>query len=184
MTLFDNLMFSWAILLLVLGLVFGASGFGILVTGRLDGFVIILIGVTMFWGGWIMSRARGAWCAAAAVLNMFDAASTAAFWNFEINPFVVAVGPTMFMIAKIASSIAIMLYAKLHSNPRKGGIALTVIFTLIVGWNLSQQLMTYLGLKDFAYGILFGTMLSFAASVIVLYALFKSEKKSTAAYCL
>ena len=182
MVLIDHITFSWAVFLLVLGLIFEASGFGIFVAGRLDGFLLIFIGVTMFWGGWILSGARGFSCAAAAVLNMFDAASTAAFWNFEINPVVLAVGPTIFMIAKITCSLTIMLYAKLHANPRMGGIVLTVFFALIVGWNLSQHLMAYLDLKDFAYGIFLGTMLSFVASAIVLYALFISEKTSTVTY--
>lgn len=182
MVLVDHITFSWAVFLLVLGLIFEASGFGIFVAGRLDGFIIIVIGVTMFWGGWILSGARGFSCASAAVLNMFDAASTAAFWNFEINPVVLAAGPTIFMIAKVACSLTIMLYAKLHANPRRGGIALTVFFSLIVGWNLSQHLMAYLDLKDFAYGIFLGTMLSFVASAIILYALFMSEKTSTATY--
>jgi hypothetical protein len=179
-TLFDHVAFSWAVFLLVLGLIFQASGFGIFVTGRLDGFVIIFIGVTMYWGGWILSRARGFSCAVAAVLNMFDAASTVAFWNFEINPVVLAAGPTMFMIAKIACSLAIMLYAKLHTNPKRGGIALTIFFALIVSWNLSQHLMASLGFKDFAYGILLGTIFSFVASTIVLYTLFISKKTRTA----
>ena len=176
MGLFDYAVFSWAIFLLVLGLIFEASGFGIFVAGRLDGFIFIVIGVTMFWGGWILSGARGFWCAAAAVLNMFDTASTVAFWTLEINPIVLAIGPTIFMIAKITCSLAIMLYAKLHANPRKGGIALTVFFTLIVGWNLGQHLAAYLGLKDFAYGILLGIMFSFLASAIVLYTLYMSRK--------
>jgi len=174
--LFDYTVFSWAIFLLVLGLIFEASGFGVFVTGRLDGFILIIIGVTMFWGGWILSGARGSWCAAAAVLNMFDTASTVAFWALEINPIVLAVGPTIFMIAKITCSLAIMLYAKLHANPRKGGITLTVFFTLILGWNLGQHLAAYLGLKGFAYGILLGTTFSFLASAIVLYAIFISRK--------
>jgi hypothetical protein len=166
----------------VLGLIFEASGFGIFVAGRLDGIIIIVIGVTMFWGGWILSRAQGFSCALAAVLNMFDAASTVAFWSFEINPVVLAIGPTIFMIAKITCSLTIMLYAKLHANPRGGGIALTIFFALIVGWNLSQHLMAYLGLKSFAYGILLGTMFSFVASAIVLYVLFISRKTSTVTY--
>lgn len=182
MGLIDHVMFLWAVFLLVLGLIFEASGFGIFVAGRLDGFVMIVIGVTMFWGGWILSRARGFSCSAAAVLNMFDAASTVAFWNFEINPFVLAVGPTIFMIAKITCSLTIMLYAKLHVNPRRGGIALMVFFALIVGWNLSQHLMAYMGIKDFAYGILLGSVFSFAASAAILYALLISEKISTATY--
>ncbi len=179
MPLLDYMAFSWAVFLLVLGLVFQASGFGIFVTGRLDGFVFIFIGVTMYWGGWILSRARGVSCAVAAVLNMFDAASTVAFWNFEINPVVLAAGPTIFMMAKIACSVTIMLYAKLHSNPRRGGIALTFFFSLIVAWNLSQHLMVYLGFKDFSYGILLGIIFSFTASTIVLYSLFISRKAKT-----
>jgi len=178
--LIDHFVFSWAVFLLVLGLIFEASGFGIFVAGRLDGFVIIVIGVTMFWGGWILSRARGFSCAVAAVLNMFDAASTVSFWNFEINPVVLAAGPTIFMIAKIACSLAIMLYAKLHTNPKRGGMALTIFFALIVAWNLSQHLMAYLGFKDFAYGILLGTIFSFVASTIVLYTLFMNKKARTA----
>ena len=180
MVLIDYVTFSWAVFLLVLGLVFEASGFGIFVAGRFDGVLLIFIGVTMFWGGWILSRARGFSCAVAAVLNMFDAASTAAFWNFEINPFVLAVGPTIFMIAKITCSLTIMLYAKLHANPRRGGIALAVFFAFIVAWNLSQHLMAYLDLKDFAYGIFLGTMFSFIASAIVLYVLFITGKANTA----
>jgi hypothetical protein len=178
MALIDYVIFSWAVFLMVLGLIFEASGFGVFVAGRLDGFIIVFIGVAMFWGGWILSRARGFSCAVAAVLNMFDAASTLAFWNFEINPVVLAIEPTIFMIAKITCSLTIMLYAKLHANPRKGGFALTIFFSIIVGWNLSQHLMAYLDLKDFAYGILLGIMFSFTASAIVLYILSKSEKIS------
>jgi len=180
--LIDHLVFSWAVLLIVLGLIFEASGFGILVVGRLDGLIIIVIGVAVFWGGWILSRARGFLCAVAAVLNMFDAASTVAFWNFEINPAVLAAGPTIFMIAKITCSLTIMLYAKLHPNPRNGGLALTVFFAFIVGWNLSQHVMAYLGLKDLVYGILLVSMFSFVASAIALYALLMSKKTSTANY--
>jgi len=178
MALIDYVIFSWAVFLIVLGLIFEASGFGVLVAGRLDGFIIFFIGVAMFWGGWILSRARGFSCAVAAVLNMFDAASTLAFWNFEINPVVLAIEPTLFMIAKITCSLTIMLYAKLHANPRKGGFALTIFFSIIVGWNLSQHLIAYLDLKDFAYGIILGIMFSFTASAIVLYILSKSEKIS------
>jgi len=153
--LIDHFVFSWAVLLLVLGLIFEASGFGIFVAGRLDGFILIVIGVTMYWGGWILSRARSFSC---------------------INPVVLAAGPTIFMIAKIACSLTIMLYAKLHTNPRRGGIALTVFFAFIVTWNLSQHLMAYLGFKDFAYVILLGTIFSFVASAIVLYTLFISAR--------
>lgn len=178
MGLFEYAMFLWAIFLLVLGLIFQASGFGVFVTGRLDGFILVVIGVTMFWGGWILSGARGFWCAAAAVLNMFDTASAVAFWAFEINPLIRTVGPTIFMIAKITSSLTIMLYAKLHVNPRRGGILMTLFFALIVGWNIGQHLVAYLGLKDFAYGILLGIISSFLASTIVIYALFTSRGRT------
>lgn len=175
MGLIDYVTFSLAVFLLVVGLILEASGFGILVVGRLDGLIIIVLGVTLFWGGWILSGARGFSYALASVLNMFDAASTVAFWNFELNPVVLTAGPTLFMIAKITCSLAIMLYAKLQVNSRRGGIALATLFTLIVGWNLGQNLVAYLGLKGFAFGLLFGTIFSFAASVIVLYFLLRSE---------
>ncbi len=57
-----------------------------------------------------------------------------------------------------------------------------VFFALIVGWNLSQHLMAYMGIKDFAYGILLGSIFSFAASAAILYALLVSEKISTTPY--
>ncbi len=182
MDLIDYVRFLWAIFLLVLGLIFVASGFGVFVAGRLDGVIFIVIGVTMFWGGWILSHARGFSCAVAAVLNMVDAASTVAFWNFEINPVVLAAGPTIFMTAKVVCSLTIMLYAKLSANPRRGGIALTVFFAFIVGWNLSQHVMAYLGLIDLGYGILLVTVFSFATAAIVLYAIFKNRKISSANY--
>lgn len=169
----DVLIFSWSIFLIVLGLILAASGFGILVVGRLDGIIIILIGAAMFWGGWILSRARGVPCAAAAVLNVFDAASSVSFWSFEINPFVLSIGPTMFMIAKIVSSLTIMLYAKFHPNPRRGGIALTTFYALVVGWNLSQHIMAYLSLKLLTQGILLGVIFSLLASMIVMYFLYR-----------
>jgi hypothetical protein len=174
-------MFFCAIFLIVVGLILTASGFGIFIVGRLDGFAIICLGLAMFWGGWTMSEAKGFPCAAAALLNMIDAASTVAFWNFEINPVVLAAGPTLFMIAKIISSLTIMVYAKFHNNPRRGGIALSIFFAFIVGWNLSQHLRAYLGLKTLSYGILLGTLFSFLASFIILYSTFISGhmKKET-----
>lgn len=176
MSLIDYIIFSWAIFLLVLGLISMASGFGILVSGRLDGFILVVIGVTMFWGGWILSGASEFWCAVAAVLNMFDTASTVAFWTFEINPIVLASGPTIFIIAKIACSLTLMLYAKLHANPRKGGIALAVFFAFIVGWDLGQHVIAYLDLRGFTHGILLGTIFSLSASVTILLGIFLSKK--------
>lgn len=167
----DQAAFSSAIFLVVVGLIFEASGFGIIVVGRLDGVVLIVMGLSMFWGGWVMSGARGFSCAAAAVLNMFDAASTISFWNFEINPLVRFAGPTIFMLAKVVCSITIMLYAKFHNNPRKGGMLLTLFFSLIVGWNLGQHALAYLGLRVVSYQVyvyIVGAMLSFAVSAVAL----------------
>ena len=175
MGLVDYVVFFWAIFLLIIGLIFEASGFGVFVSGRLDGFIFVIIGVTMFWGGRILSGARGFSCAVAAVLNMFDAASTVAFWSFEINPFVVAAGPTIFVVAKVLCSLAIMLFAKLHPNPGKGGTILAAFFAVIIGWNLSQYTLAYLGLIDIVYGIFIGTFLSFLASAAVFYILFRSK---------
>jgi len=180
MALMDQAVFSSAIFLLVVGLVLEASGFGIFVVGRLDGLLLVVLGVSMFWGGWAMSGARGFSCATAAVLNMLDAASTVSFWNFEINPLVRTAGPTAFLIAKILCSVSIMLYAKFHDNPRKGGLVLTVLFALIVGWNLGQHTLAYFGLRDFVYGLLLGTLFSFAASALILLMLFMSEARG---YC-
>ncbi|MCW3982072.1 MAG: hypothetical protein NWE81_03040 [Candidatus Bathyarchaeota archaeon] len=176
MSLFEGLIFAWAAFLLVLGLVFEAAGFALFVAGRLDGLILLVVGLTMFWGGWVTSRAHGIWCASAAVLNMLDAASTLAFWSFEVNPLVVAAGPTIFMFAKIVASIAIVLYAREHPAPRKGGLLLTVFFALIVGWNLSQHLMAYLRFTRFTLGIVIGALLSLAVSAIVVYTLLLGEK--------
>jgi len=176
MVFVDYFIFFWAFFLLVIGLILTASGFGIFVASRLEGVVIMLTGLAMYWGGWIMSGARGLPCAIAALFNMFDAASTVAFWNFELNPFVLKLGPTLFLIAKITASISIMLYAKLHPNPRKGGILLSVFFAIIVGWNLSQHLRAYLDLKAMDYALFLGATFSFLASAIVLFAIFISER--------
>ncbi|MFB0523633.1 MAG: hypothetical protein ACETV1_07760 [Candidatus Bathyarchaeia archaeon] len=170
----DRAMHIWAIFLLVLGLIFAASGFGIFVVGRLDGFVMIVVGVAMFWGGWTMSRARGRSCAIASFLNVIDAALTFAFWNFEINPVVLTAGPTVFLVAKIASSLAIMLYAKLSVSPERGGIVLAMFFSFVIGWNLSQRFLADI---DFYYGTIIGALLSFAASAAILLALFKKQMK-------
>ena len=171
----DQAEFASAVFLIVVGLIFEASGFGIIVVGRLDGVVLIIMGISMFWGGWVMSGARGVSCATAAVLNMFDAASTVSFWNFEINPLVRLAGPTIFMVAKIVCSITIMLYAKFHHDPRKGGIMLTLFFSLIVGWNLGQHVLAYLGYRIVPYQMyvyIVGAMLSFAVSAVTLSLLF------------
>lgn len=171
MGLIDQVVFSLAIFLVVLGLIFEASGFAIVVVGRLDGLLLVVMGTSMFWGGWVLSGARGASCALAAVLNMFDASSTLSFWSFEINPLVRLAGPTMFMTAKVVCSITIVLFAKLHPSPKKGGILLTLFFSLIVGWNLGQHALAYLGLRIMPYHVyiyFLGAMLSFIVSAITL----------------
>ena len=171
----DQAVFSLAIFLTVVGLIFEASGFGIIVVGRLDGIILVIMGLSMFWAGWAMSGARSVSCATAAVLNMFDAASTISFWNFEINPLVQFAGPTIFMVAKVVCSITILLYAKLDPNPRKGGMMLTLFFGLIVGWNLGQHALAYFGLRIVPYQVyiyIVGAMLSFAVSAVALSLLF------------
>jgi len=173
--LVDYIVFFWAVFLLMLGLIFEASGFGVLVTGRLDGFIFIIIGIAMFWGGWALSGARSFPCAVAAVLNILDASSTVAFWSFEVNPFVLAAGPTIFLVAKLACSLAIMLYAKLHPAPGKGGTVMAAFFALIIAWNLGQYTLAFLGLADIIYGVFIGTFLSFLASATVFYVLFRSK---------
>ncbi len=167
----DQAAFLASIFLLVVGLVFVASGFGIFVVGRLDGVVLIVMGFSMFWGGWTMSGAHGVACAAAAVLNMFDAASTISFWSFEINPLVLAIGPTVFLVAKVVCSITIMLYAKVHPDPGKGGIVLALVFSLIVAWNLGQHLLAYLDMRVVpyeAYFFIVGVALSFAVATFAV----------------
>jgi len=175
-TLLDKAIFSSALFLLALGLLFEASGFGTFVAGYTGGLLLVVMGISMFWTGWIISGARGFPCATAAALNMFDAASTLAFWNFEINPAVRHIGPTLFLIAKIMCSIVIALYAKFHHAPRKGGLILSVLFGVIVGWNLGQHTLAYLGLSDITVGLLLGTLMSFAASSVVVLMLFLGEK--------
>ena len=175
MVLVDYIMFFWAVFLIIVGLLFEASGFGIIVAGRLDGIILVIMGISIFWGGWIMSQARGFWFALAATLNMFDAASTVAFWNFEINPIVLSVGPTVFMLAKITSSLTIMLYAKLNPESRTMGKILAVLFSIVVAWNLSQHFFAYIGVKESVYGVLVGAIISFMLSAIILYTLLKTK---------
>jgi hypothetical protein len=167
----DQAAFLASIFLLVVGLVFVASGFGIFVVGRLDGVVLIVMGFTRFWGGWTMSGARGVSCATAAVLNMFDAASTLSFWSYEANPLILAIGPTVFLVAKVVCSITIMLFAKVHPNPREGGVMLALFFSLIVAWNLGQHLLAYLGMRVVpyeAYFFIVGAALSFSVATFAV----------------
>ena len=117
--LLDHIIFSFAIFLLVIGLIFEASGFGTFIAGHPGSLSLVILGISMFWAGWTISGARSFPCAIASALNMFDAASTLAFWNFEINPAVRYIGPPLFLVAKIFCSIVIVLYAKFHHAQKK-----------------------------------------------------------------
>lgn len=179
MGLIDYFIFLVAVAFLAIGLLVQAAGFGVLVTGRLEGAILGVIGFTMFWAGWVISGARGIACIVASILNMFDAASTVAFWNYESNPVVLAAGPTVFMIAKIACSLTIMLYARYNPNARRGGMILAAFFAFIVAWNLTQHIMYSLGFREVAYGILIGSILSLLASAVIIYFIFLGEKHSS-----
>jgi len=135
----DPRAFLAVVALLVFGLIFEASGFGAFVAGRPEGLLLVLIGVTMFWGGWTLSEAKGFSCGAASALNMADAALTFAYWNFEVNPFVVAAGPIVFLLSKVACSVGIVFYARIHPNPRAGGLLLAALFGAVVAWNILQH---------------------------------------------
>jgi len=173
----EYLIFFWAVSLSAVGLILEASGFGIFVVGRPEGIILTIIGLTMFLGGWILSGARSFSCVVAAILNMFDAALTVAFWNFESNPVVLASGPTIFIVVKVVWSLTIMLYARLHTNPGRGGTIFAVFFAFIIAWNLSQQILISVGFRDFSYGILVGSILSFIAAGVTLYILALSERR-------
>jgi hypothetical protein len=160
----------------VIGLIFEASGFGVFIAGQPGALLLVVIGISMFWAGWTISGARSFSCAIASALNMFDAASTLAFWNFEINPAVRSIGPALFLVSKICCSIVIVLYAKFHQAPKKGGTMLSLLFAAIVGWNLGQHTLAYLGLSNVTLGLLFGTLLSFVAASMVVLMLFLGEK--------
>jgi len=99
---------------------------------------------------------------------MLDAASTVSFWAFEVNPIVLAAGPTLFIAAKVVCSVCITLYARINPAPRRGGIALAAFFTVVVGWNLSQHILAYLGVTSVDYGIMIGVIFSFAVSAAIL----------------
>jgi hypothetical protein len=177
--LLDKLVFSLGVFALMVGLVFEASGFGVFIAGHIGGLLLLVLGVSMYWAGWVISGAQSFSCAVAAALNMFDAASTLAFWNYEVNPAVLYLGPTLFLIAKIACSIAIVAYARFHVSPRKGGIVLSVVFGGIVGWNLSQHALAYFELSDVTIGLLFGAFLSFVVSAIILTLLLEEKSSET-----
>jgi hypothetical protein len=122
----------------LLGLLFVAGGFGTFVAGHLEGMLIVFVGVAMLWAGWVGAQAKGLSCIIAVGLNTLDAALTLASWNYEINPLVLSTGPTLFLSAKLLLSFAIVAYARLIPNPRKGGYLLSAALSLIMAWNLEQ----------------------------------------------
>lgn len=176
MSLVDYFIFLVAVAFIVLGLLLLAAGFGVFVIGRLEGIILIAIGLPMYIAGWTISGAHGISCITASILNMLDAASTVAFWNFESNPVVVAAGPTVFLTAKVVCSLTIMLYAKYSPVAGKGGVALAAFFAFIVAWNLSQNILFSIGFRDAEYGILIGSIFSLLTSAVVIYAIFRGEK--------
>jgi len=145
----DPRAFLAVVALLVFGLIFEASGFGAFVAGRPEGLLIVFIGVTMFWGGWTLSEAKSFPCGAASALNMADAALTVAYWSFEVNPVVVAAGPIVFLLSKVACSVGIVFYARIHPKPRAGGLLLTALFSVVVAWNIMQHAAAWM---QFVYG--------------------------------
>ena len=135
--------------LLVFGLIFEASGFGAFVAGRPEGLLIVFIGLTMFWGGWTLSSAKSISCGAASALNMADAALTVAYWNFEVNPVVLAAGPLIFVLSKVACSVGIVFFARIHPRPKVGGLLLMALFGAVVSWNIIQHATAW---THFVYG--------------------------------
>jgi len=81
--LIDKFIFLLGILAFVIGLLFAWAGFGVFIAGQSGGLILLILGISMYWAGWIISGAQSFSCAVAAALNMFDAASTLALWNFE-----------------------------------------------------------------------------------------------------
>lgn len=155
----------------LLGLVFVAGGFGTFVAGHMEGLLIVFLGVAMLWAGWAGSQAQGLSCLMAASLNTIDAAITLASWNYEINPLVRTVGPTLFMVAKIVCSLAIVLFARTAADPRKGGRILTGAFALILAWNLGQLALSNFRPESMAVAFFWGAVSSIAVALATLMAL-------------
>jgi hypothetical protein len=148
-----------ALMILLIGLLFVAGGFGTFVAGHIEGLLVVFVGIAMSWAGWVGSQAKGLSSLIAAGLNTVDASVTLASWNYEVNPLVLATGPTLFIAAKMLCSLAIVLYARTTPDPRTGGRLLAIAFAIILAWNLSQ-----LALSTFQFGSLSGTLLWATAS--------------------
>jgi hypothetical protein len=154
--------------ILLLGLLFVAGGFGTFVAGHVEGLLVVFVGVAMLWAGWAGSQAKGLSCLLAVCLNTLDASITLASWNYEINPLVVQSGPTLFVIAKLLSSLAIVLYARNAQDPRRGGYVLSSAFALILAWNLSQLAASSLSARPLAEALFWGTTASISVALATL----------------
>jgi hypothetical protein len=156
--------------ILLLGLIFVAGGFGTFVAGHIEGLLIVFVGVAMLWAGWIGSQAKGLFCLIAACLNTLDASITLASWNYEINPLILGTGPTLFLIAKLLSSLAIVLFARTAQDPRRGGYLLSSSFALILAWNLGQLAASSLRTRSLAEALFWGTAASMSVAFTTLMA--------------
>jgi hypothetical protein len=157
-----------SISILLLGLLFVAGGFGTFVAGHVEGLLVVFVGVAMLWAGWVGSQARGLASLAAASLNIMDAAVTLASWNYEVNPLVLSTGPTLFVVAKLLCSVAIVLYARTAPSPNRGGYVLAIAFALILAWNLSQFTILSYHTRSLSETLFWGT----ASSMLVAFATF------------
>jgi hypothetical protein len=158
--------------ILLLGLLFVAGGFGTFGAGHIEGILVVFVGVAMLWAGWAGSQAKGLSCLLAACLNTLDASITLASWNYEINPLVVGSGPTLFLMAKLLSSLAIVLYARDAQDPRRGGYMLSGAFALILAWNLSQLAASSLSARPLAEALFWGTTASISVALATLMLVF------------
>ncbi len=159
-----------AIGILLLGLVFVAGGFGAFVAGHIEGLLVLFIGVAMLWAGWAGSQAKSLSCLMAASLNTLDASITLASWNYEINPLVLSTGPTLFISAKLLSSLAIVLFARTVPDPRRGGYVLAAAFALIMAWNLAQLSLLSFHTKSLSEAIFWGSASSLAVAFATIMA--------------
>ncbi len=137
--------------------------------GHLEGLLIVFIGVAMLWAGMGRKPSQRAILFDAAVcLNTFDASITIASWNYEINPLVLSAGPTLFVAAKLLSSLAIVLFARTVPNPRRGGYLLSTAFALIMAWNLTQLALLSFHTASLTQGIVLGKRRSLAVAFATL----------------
>jgi len=157
-----------ALVILLVGLLFVAGGFGTFVAGHVEGLLVVFVGVAMFWAGWVGSEAKGLLSLVAAALNTLDASVTLASWNYEANPLVLATGPTLFLAAKMLCSLAIVLFARTTPSPRRGGLFLAAAFATILAWNLSQLALSSFQSRSLSGALFWGTGSSVAVALATL----------------